>query len=128
MRTLFAIACLAVAVTSALFLLLAFVRILRGKTVGILKSAAALVLMIFALWQSYLLKPVPTVWIVYACVPAAIAGALLILLSGGREMRSDEPGEGPERRVPAMALRVPQTQDQDEDEELKVAVGGGRVA
>jgi hypothetical protein len=126
MRTLFAIACLAVAVTSALFLLLAFVRVLQGKTVGILKNAAALVLMIFALWQSYLVKPIPTVWIVYACVPAAIAGALLILLSGVREIASDEPGDGPERRVPAMALRVPQTQG--EEEEVKVAVGGGRVA
>jgi hypothetical protein len=126
MKALFAIACLAVAATSAWFLLSAFVRVLRGKKTQILRNAAAMVLMIFALWQSYLLKPAPTVWMVYACVPAAIAGALLILLSGIREVTSYEPGEGPERRVPAMALRVPQPQH--EEEELKVAVGGRRVA
>ena len=127
MRTLFSIFCISVALTSASFLLLAFVRVLRGKQVGTLRSAAVMVLMIFALWQSYLLKPMPTVWAVYACIPAAIAGALLILLSGVREMASNEPpGEGPERRVPAMALRVPQTQA--EEEELKIAIGGDRVA
>jgi hypothetical protein len=82
--------------------------------------------MILALWQSYLLNPVPAAWIAYLCVPGAIAGVLLILLSGIRDIRSDEPNDGPERRVPAMAMRLPQTQD--EEEELKLAAGGGRVA
>jgi hypothetical protein len=82
--------------------------------------------MILALWQSYRLNPVPAAWIAYLCVPGAIAGALLILLSGIRDIRSDEPNDGPERRVPAMAMRLPQTQD--EEEELKLAAGGGRVA
>jgi hypothetical protein len=121
MRTLLAITCLAAAATSAWSVLLAFVRVLRGKKAGILRNGAALVLMVFALWQSYLLEPVPTAMIVYGCVPAAIAGALLIVLSGVPEMTSDEPGDGPERRVPAMALRVRQTQV--EEEKLKVAMG-----
>jgi hypothetical protein len=126
MRTLFAFTSLALALASALFLLIAFVRILRGKNVKVLRSAAIMALMIFALWQSYLLNPAPAAWIAYLCVPAAIAGALLILLSGVHDMRSDEPDDGPERRIPAMALRAPQPQEEDED--LKFAAGGGRVA
>ena len=111
---------------SALFLLVAFVRVLRGKNAKALKSAAILVLMIFALWQSYLLNPVPAAWLAYLWVAAAIAGALLILLSGVQDARSDEPDDGPERRVPAMAKRLPH--QQDEEEELRIAGGGGRVA
>jgi hypothetical protein len=100
MRTLIAIACLVVAMTSLLFLLISFVRVLGGKKVGGLRSAGALVLMIFVLWQSYLLEPVLTVSILYACVPAALAGALLILLSGIGEMnlargsQAARPGHG----------------------------------
>jgi hypothetical protein len=127
MRTFFAIACLALAMTCASLLLFGFLQAVRGKKTRILRSAAALILMIFALWQSYLLMPVPTVWIAYACTPAAIAGALLILLSGVREMTSDEPSDGPERRIPAMAMRVPQPCGEKE-EDMDVAMGGGRVA
>ena len=126
MRTLLAIASLTVALACALFLLIAFVRVLRGKDGKVLRSAAVLALMVFALWQSYLLNPVPAAWTAYLCVPSAIAGALLILLSGVDDMRSDEPNDGPERRAPAMAMRAPEKQD--EEEELKVVAGGGRVA
>ena len=126
MRTLFALASLTVALTCALFLLIAFVGVLRGKNGKVLRSAAILTLMVFALWQSYLLNPLLASWTAYLCVPAAIAGALLILLSGVHDLRSDEPDDGPERRVPAMAMRLPNTQD--EDEELKLGAGGGRVA
>jgi hypothetical protein len=126
MRTLFAITSLTVSLACALFLLIVFVRVLRGKDGKVLRSAAILTLMVFALWQSYLLNPVPAAWIAYLCVPAAIAGALLVLLSGVHDMRSDEPDDGPERRVPAMAMRVPE--GQDEEEESKVVAGGGRVA
>jgi peptidoglycan/LPS O-acetylase OafA/YrhL len=126
MRTLFALTFLAAAMASALFLLVAFVRVLRSRTVRASRSAVVLVLMILALWQSYRLNPVPAAWIAYLCVPGAIAGALLILLSGVRDLRSDEPNDGPERRVRAMAMRLPQTQD--EEEELTFAAGGGRVA
>jgi hypothetical protein len=125
MRTLFALASLTVALTCALFLLIAFVGVLRGKNGKVLRSAAILTLMVFALWQSYLLNPLLASWTAYLCVPAAIAGALLILLSGIRDLRSDEFDDGPERRVPAMAMRVPEAQD---EEELKVVAGGGHVA
>jgi hypothetical protein len=125
MRTLFAITCLAVTVIAASSLLLALMRVLRGKSVKVLRNTGLLAVMIFALWQCYLLKPALAVWSAYLCLPAAIAGALLILLSGADGMVSDEPEDGPERRIPAMAKRWPQARD--EEEELKFAVGG-RVA
>jgi len=127
MRTVIALVFLAAAVSSSAYLLASFVAVLRNKTVNTLRSAAILVFMIFAAWQAYLLNPVLAVPVLYFLVPAIIAGALLILMSGIRDADSDEPRSGPEGRIPAVALRVPDSQAGDEDEFRSVA-GGGRVA
>jgi hypothetical protein len=127
MRTVIALVFLAVAVSSSVYLLVAFVTVLRNRTVRAWRSAAILVFMIFATWQAYLLNPVVAVPALYFLVPAIIAGALVILMSGVRDANSDEPCSGPERKIPAMAMRVSGSRAEDEDEFIAVA-GGGRVA
>jgi hypothetical protein len=127
MRTAIALIFLAASAASAVYILAAFVAALRGKPAKELRNAAILVFMIFAVWQGYALNPLLAVPFAYFVVPAVIAGALLILVSGVRDAGSDEPRSGPECRIPAMALRVPQGQA-EEEEELRSVARGGRVA
>lgn len=129
MTTFLALISLTLSAIGAVTLLRSVIRGLRGRGSQPWRDTAILVLMGFALWPAYLLSPVATIWLLYLCLPAALAAALHILFSSDASVT--ESGDGPERRNPAVALRVPHHDPREPDDEEQIqepVVGGRRIA
>lgn len=131
MTTLVALISLTCSAIGAVALLLSVISALRGRTARPWRDTAILLLMGLALWQAYLVNPVATTWLLYLCLPTALAAALVILFSGTPRSSAAETGEDPDRRSPAVALRLPHGgyREPDNQEHMqKRGLGERRIA
>src|ERR1700752_461358 len=93
----------AVAASAAITLLFSVIGVLRRRGPTPWKWAAMVALMMSALWCLDSLSPAATTPLFYLCVPAALVGALLILLCRSEGPTFGAPHQGPDRHAPAMA-------------------------
>ena len=80
--------------------------------------------MSWAVWQVYDLNPMIGKDLTYLLAPIAFAGVLLILSWGVKDAMSRPPYEGPDVKVPAMAMRqsAELANESEQDEQRKIAV------
>jgi hypothetical protein len=117
----------AVAASAAIALLLSVIGVLRRRGPTPWKWAAMVVLMMTALWCLDSLSSAAITPLLYLCVPAALVGALLILLCSVKGPTFGAPHQGPDRRAPAMANR-PAYANEDPEEMCEVVDGRRRIA
>jgi hypothetical protein len=117
----------AVAASAALTLLLSVIGVLRRREPTPRKWAGMVALMMMALWCLRPLSTAATTPLLYLCVPAALVGALLILLFSSERPTFGAPHQGPDRHVPAMAKR-PVSAREDLEETCEVIDARRRIA
>ena len=124
MKNVVAIASFIVAALSGGYLVFSIGRALRDRRSKPLRHFAILTFMIFGLWQAYALEPAPTRWLLYFCAPAGFAGILLIFVGGLWNIGVPGPKKGPDRRIPAMSMRLPSIEgcEQTEGDEVVTRV------
>src|SRR5438105_4503857 len=105
METALLVAAFGIAVLCAFLLLFPIMNSLRGKRSTAGWMAVTTVGMSWAVWQVYVLNPVTGKNLTYFLAPIAFASVLLILSWGVKDAVSRPPSQGPDVKVPAMAMR-----------------------
>ena len=123
-RVLF-VAAFGIAVLCGLLLLLWIIQALRGKRAISGRMAATIVGMSGALWQAYVLNPAVGINLAYFLGPIALVSVLLILSRGLKDAMSEPPSEGPDVKIPAVAMRrsAGMSQELHEEQKKKIAAG-----
>jgi hypothetical protein len=116
----------ALSASTAITLVFSVVGVLRRRRPTPWKWAAMVALMMMALSCLHALTPAATTPLLYLCVPAALVGALLILLCGSKGPTFGAPHQRPDRHAPAMAKR-PASEKEDADG-CEVVDGRKRIA
>ena len=124
METVLLVAAFGIAVLCAFLLLFGIINSLCGKRSTVGWMAVTTVGMSWAVWQVYVLNPVPGKNLTYLLAPIAFASVLRILSWAVKDAMSRPPSEGPDVKVPAMTMRKPAgLSHESEDEQGRIAVG-----
>ena len=124
METVLLVAAFGIAVLCAFLLLFGIINSLCGKRSTVGWMAVTTVGMSWAVWQVYDLNPMIGKDLTYLLAPIAFAGVLLILSWGVKDAMSRPPSEGPDVKVPAMAMRqsAELANESEQDVQRKIAV------
>ena len=125
MERLVLVAALGVAILCSILLLIWIIKAVRGKRSKAGRIAATMVVSFWAAWQTYVLNPAVGTNLTYFVAPIAVVSVLLILSWVIRDLMSEPPSEGPDVKIPSMAMRHSggTGEESEEDEQKKVAVG-----
>jgi len=115
-----------IAVLCGLLLLFWIVNAIRGKRSKIGQMAATIVVMYWGVWQVYVLNPAVSTNLSYFVAPIAGVSILLILSWAVRDATSEPTSEGPDVKIPAMAMRLPEHQTQEIEKEERKGIAGGQ--
>jgi hypothetical protein len=125
METVVLMAALGIAVLCGFLLLFWIISALRGKRSKAGRVVAAIVVSFWAAWQTYVLNPAVGTNLTYFVVPIAVMSVLLILSWVISDVTSEPPSEGPDVKIPSMAMRhsAGTGQELEDDEQKNIAVG-----
>jgi hypothetical protein len=125
METALLVTAFGIAVLCGFLLLLWMINALRGKRSAAGRMAATTVAMSWAVWQVYVLNPAAGRNLTYILAPIACVSVLLILSWAAKDATSAPPSEGPDVKIPAVAMRQSAQPgiEWEADEQKKIAVG-----
>jgi hypothetical protein len=119
------VAAFGIAVLCGFLLLFRMINALRGKRSTAGRMAATTVAMSWAVWQAYVVNPVTGKNLTYLLAPIAFVSVLLILSWRAKDAMGEPPSEGPDVKIPAMAMRQSArlSHGLEEDKQKRIAVG-----